>query len=56
MPKSCVFCGKKRPYNYRKLKWVGVKYSNSQSYWACAACNKHSDVNMYACLMEEKGE
>lgn len=51
--KSCVFCNKRRPYNYRKLKWVGVKYWSSPSYWACPTCNRHSDVNEYARLMED---
>lgn len=52
--KHCIFCDIERPYNYRKLKWHGVRYGNGPSYWACAGCQKISDLGQYAAYLEGK--
>ena len=50
--KTCIFCDKKRPYNYRKLKWQGVRYGKGVSYWACAWCLITKDLQGYAWHLE----
>jgi len=46
--KHCIFCDKERPYNYRKLKWHGVRYGNGPSYWACHECDEEQDLSRYS--------
>jgi len=52
--KSCIFCGTKRPYDYRKLKWHGIRFGNGPSYWCCGECDKTADLHCYAAWAELK--
>ena len=54
--KTCVFCDKKRPHDYREKKWEGVRYSKEPSYWACPECQEIHNLGRYVEYLEGRRE
>ena len=50
--KTCTFCGKERPHDYREKKWEGVRYGKEPSYWSCPECLKTNNLGRYVAYLQ----